>query len=209
LIAILLAAQLAAAQAQPPKGPTPQQRLAAIRAQCLGFLPIAPDDLVPGVECVIREDADVFAEMALTAARKTAADAAHARMRQAAAEKAESEEVTKKIIAIDDEMLAALGASVERLGEPEFLPVDIDTAKVYPVQALIGQINGIAVVKCWVDANGAMQNCRVTVVGPPDVGFEEAGPRVAALRKIKPVTLNRARIADVPVTFPVEFRLFE
>jgi len=209
LIAILLAAQLAAAQAPAPKDPTPQQRLAAIRAQCLGFLPIAPDDLVPGVECVIREDADVFAEMGLNAARKTAADAAHARMRQVAAEQAEPEDVTKELFAIDHEMLSALGTSVERLGEPEFLPVDIDTAKVYPVQALVGQINGIAVVKCRVDATGAMQNCRLTVVGPPDVGFEEAGPRVAALRRIKPVTLNRARIADVPITLPVEFRLFE
>src|SRR5690606_9292195 len=141
--------------------------------------------------------------------KEAAVEAAYARMRAAAADKAAPEAATEKLIAIDDEMLSAIGTSVERLGAPEFLPQAFDVEGVYPVQARIGQVNGFAVVKCWADAAGAMQDCRLTVVGPPNVGFEEAGPRVGGMRKVKPVTLNRARIADVPVTFTVEFRLFE
>jgi protein TonB len=77
----------------------------------------------------------------------------------------------------------------------------------YPAAAMERGIQGGAVVRCVVTADGGLADCVVTSETPSGVGFGKASLRLVAQYRMAPQTPDGQSVAGAFVIIPVNWRL--
>ena len=93
--------------------------------------------------------------------------------------------------------------------KPEWssLPNGADFARFYPAKALARRLEGMAVMRCHVELTGALSACNIVREAPRNAGFGKATLQMAALFRMKPMTVNGKPAAGGVIHIPVEFKV--
>lgn len=87
------------------------------------------------------------------------------------------------------------------------LPSASDLAHFYPPKASARGTEGMAVMRCRVEQNGALSACSVVREAPKRAGFGRATLQMAPLFRMKPMSVNGKPVAGGAVIVPVKFKL--
>ncbi|WP_337185674.1 TonB family protein [Phenylobacterium sp.] len=77
----------------------------------------------------------------------------------------------------------------------------------YPKAAMKRGVEGRAILRCIVEATGALRDCVVAQETPPGEGFGEAAIRMSVMFRVKPLTASGAPSEGGIVTLPIRFDL--
>jgi TonB family protein len=93
--------------------------------------------------------------------------------------------------------------------QPDWIakPTGADLARNYPKVAQLLDIEGYAVIKCDVDAYGALQACKAADEQPLGQGFGPAALAMASAFRMRPMTRNGQPVDGGKITIPIRFRL--
>ena len=80
-------------------------------------------------------------------------------------------------------------------------PTAADVERVYPPEALKQALGGLARLQCTVNAQGALEACRVAAEEPDNAGFGQAALQLAPLFKMVP----QAALTGTKLTIPIRF----
>ncbi|HEY3949790.1 TonB family protein [Phenylobacterium sp.] len=86
-------------------------------------------------------------------------------------------------------------------------PTGNDIANYYPHLATVIGIEGQAIIRCSVTAEGGLAGCTVTAESPKGMRFGEATLRLANLFRMKPMTVDGNPVSGGMINIPVRFAL--
>ena len=86
-------------------------------------------------------------------------------------------------------------------------PTGQDFARFYPPLAQFLTFEGNAIIHCAVTTQGELANCSVTSEAPKGMRFGEAAIKLAALFRMKPMTVDGAPVGGGAINIPILFRL--
>jgi TonB family protein len=86
------------------------------------------------------------------------------------------------------------------------LPSGDDMSKEYPMLAQMMNLAGEATIRCTVDTDGRLQDCKVVSESPSGMGFGAAAERLSAYFSMKPAQIDGQAVKDF-VTIPIKFAL--
>ncbi len=86
-------------------------------------------------------------------------------------------------------------------------PTADDIARLYPVAAMRGSIEGRATIDCRINAVGKLVDCSVTAEEPKGIGFGDAALAMASRFQMRPMTRDGVPVDGGNVRIPIRFVL--
>jgi TonB family protein len=93
--------------------------------------------------------------------------------------------------------------------QPDWIsrPTARDLAELYPKAAAARRLEGQAVLRCGVEADGSLSGCSVSDESPPGEGFGDAALAMSSRFRMRPMTRDGAPVAGGRVNIPIRFGL--
>lgn len=84
-------------------------------------------------------------------------------------------------------------------------PTGADLVRLYPADAVARRVEGMVLMQCRVERDGALTACVILREGPQDVGFGDAALEMAPLFRMKPMSRDGRPVAGGVVRIPIRF----